>query len=81
MGMVMEPRVQLRYLKVPNTDFIFSAMAEELVCRHGFGYQPVCFVIYRCFRVARKQMICSVPDRLWFRFFVVLPDGSKYRVT
>jgi rod shape determining protein RodA len=48
-------QVQLRYLKVRHTDFIFAAMAEEL----GFvGTVMVVslhiFVIFRCFRAARK---------------------------
>jgi rod shape determining protein RodA len=47
-------QVQLRFLKVRHTDFIFSAMAEE------FGFVGVVvvmalllFVIYRCLRAAR----------------------------
>lgn len=47
-------QVQLRYLKVRHTDFIFSAMAEE------FGFvgtvlvvSMIVFVIFRCFRAAR----------------------------
>jgi rod shape determining protein RodA len=47
-------QVQLRYLKVRHTDFIFAAMAEE------FGFigtviviAVLLFVIYRCFRAAR----------------------------
>ncbi len=47
-------QVQLRYLKVRHTDFIFSAMAAE------FGFVGVCvvvgmliFVILRCLRTAR----------------------------
>jgi len=48
-------QVQLRYLKVRHTVFIFAAMAEEL----GFvGTVMVVslhiFVIFRCFRAARK---------------------------
>jgi rod shape determining protein RodA len=48
-------QVQLRYLKVRHTDFIFAAMAEE------FGFVGTVmvvslhiFVIFRCFRAARK---------------------------
>jgi rod shape determining protein RodA len=47
-------QVQLRYLKVRHTDFIFSAMSEE------FGFvgtvlvvSLIVFVIIRCFRAAR----------------------------
>lgn len=47
-------QVQLRYLKVRHTDFIFAAMAEE------FGFigtviviALLVFVIYRCFRAAQ----------------------------
>lgn len=47
-------QVQLRYLKVRHTDFIFAAMAEE------FGFvgtvlviSLLIFVIFRCFRTAR----------------------------
>jgi len=47
-------QVQLRFLKVRHTDFIFSAMASEF----GFiGTVLICalllFVIFRCFRAAR----------------------------
>jgi rod shape determining protein RodA len=48
-------QVQLRYLKVRHTDFIFAAMAEE------FGFvgtvlviSLLVFVIFRCFRTARR---------------------------
>jgi rod shape determining protein RodA len=47
-------QVQLRYLKVRHTDFIYSAMAEE------FGFVGtvivialIVFVIFRCLRAAR----------------------------
>ena len=47
-------QVQLRYLKVRHTDFIFAAMAEE------FGFvgtvivmAMLVFVMYRCFRAAQ----------------------------
>ena len=47
-------QVQLRYLKVRHTDFIFAAMAEE------FGFigtviviAMLLFVMYRCFRATR----------------------------
>ncbi|MEI8132751.1 MAG: FtsW/RodA/SpoVE family cell cycle protein [Leptolinea sp.] len=53
MGYGHGTQVQLRFLKVRHTDFIFSAMAQE------FGFigtvlviGMLVFVIYRCFRVA-----------------------------
>ena len=54
MGYGHGTQVQLRFLKVRHTDFIFSAMAEEF----GFiGTMIVIglllFVIFRCFRAAR----------------------------
>lgn len=55
MGYGHGTQVQLRYLKVRHTDFIFSAMAEE------FGFIGtvlvvglIIFVILRCLRAARK---------------------------
>jgi rod shape determining protein RodA len=55
MGYGQGTQVQLRYLKVRHTDFIFSAMAEE------FGFvgtviviSLLVFVIARCFRAAYK---------------------------
>lgn len=54
MGYGQGSQVQLRYLKVRHTDFIFAAMAEE------FGFigtaivvALIVFVIFRCFRAAR----------------------------
>lgn len=54
MGYGQGTQVQLRYLKVRHTDFIYSAMAEE------FGFvgtviivAGIVFVIYRCLRAAR----------------------------
>jgi rod shape determining protein RodA len=47
--------VQLRFLKVRHTDFIFASMAEE------FGFvgtvlviSVLVFIILRCFRIARR---------------------------
>ncbi|MBW6471623.1 MAG: rod shape-determining protein RodA [Anaerolineaceae bacterium] len=55
MGYGQGSQVQLRFLKVRHTDFIFSAMAHE------FGFvgtifimSVLVFVIYRCFRVGQK---------------------------
>jgi len=50
-------QVQLRFLKVRHTDFIFSAMAEEF----GFVGTAIVmalliFVVIRCLYVARKSM-------------------------
>jgi rod shape determining protein RodA len=54
MGYGQGSQVQLRYLKVRHTDFIYSAMAEE------FGFvgtviivAMIVFVIFRCLRAAR----------------------------
>lgn len=55
MGYGQGTQVQLRYLKVRHTDFIFAAMAEE------FGFVGtvvimalIVFVILRCFRIASR---------------------------
>ena len=55
MGYGQGTQVQLRYLKVRHTDFIFAAMAEE------FGFVGtvivialIAFVILRCFRIANR---------------------------
>jgi rod shape determining protein RodA len=54
MGYGHGSQVQLRFLKVRHTDFIFSVLAEE------FGFVGtiltvalMCFVVWRCFRAAR----------------------------
>lgn len=54
MGYGQGTQVQLRYLKVRHTDFIFAVLAEE------FGFfgtvlvvSLIVFVIFRCFRAAR----------------------------
>jgi rod shape determining protein RodA len=47
-------QVQLRFLKVRHTDFIFSAMAEEFGFAGGVIFLSVLgFVIFRCLRAAR----------------------------
>lgn len=55
MGYGHGTQVQLRFLKVRHTDFIFASMAEE------FGFvgtvlviSVLVFIILRCFRVARR---------------------------
>lgn len=54
MGYGQGTQVQLRYLKVRHTDFIFAVLAEE------FGFfgtvlvvSLIVFVVFRCFRAAR----------------------------
>jgi rod shape determining protein RodA len=56
MGYGHGTQVQLRFLKVRHTDFIFSAMANE------FGFVGtvlviglLAFVVFRCFRVGQKS--------------------------
>jgi rod shape determining protein RodA len=50
-------QVQLRFLKVRHSDFIFSAMAEEFGLVGGALIMLVLlFVIYRCLRAARLSM-------------------------
>jgi len=47
-------QVQLRFLKVRHTDFIFSALAEEFGWVGAFAVLLLlAFVIYRCLRAAR----------------------------
>jgi len=47
-------QVQLRFLKVRHTDFIFSALAEEFgFAGASFLILLFFFIIYRCFRAAR----------------------------
>jgi len=47
-------QVQLRFLKVRHTDFIFSALAEEFgFIGASFLIVLFFFIIYRCFRAAR----------------------------
>jgi rod shape determining protein RodA len=47
-------QVQLRFLKVRHTDFIFSAMAEEFGLAGALVFLLVlAFVIFRCLRAAR----------------------------
>ncbi|MBN1267263.1 MAG: rod shape-determining protein RodA [Anaerolineales bacterium] len=47
-------QVQLRFLKVRHTDFIFSALAEEFgFLGASFLILLFFFIIYRCFRAAR----------------------------
>ena len=55
MGYGHGTQVQLRFLKVRHTDFIFASMAEE------FGFvgtvlviSVLVFIILRCFRIARR---------------------------
>jgi rod shape determining protein RodA len=55
MGYGQGPQVQLRFLKVRHTDFIFSAMAHEFgFVGTVFIMAILIFVIYRCFRVGQK---------------------------
>jgi len=78
MGYGHGTQVQLRYLKVRHTDFIFSAMAEE------FGFVGtvlvvglIVFVILRCLRIARRApdmfgaLVCyGVATLLFFQTMV-----------
>jgi len=53
-GYASGTQVQLRFLKVRHTDFIFSAMSEEFGFVGAFIFILVfIFVIYRCLRAAR----------------------------
>jgi|Deesub1362A_J573_1020465.scaffolds.fasta_scaffold02968_2 rod shape determining protein RodA len=48
-------QVQLRFLKVRHTDFIFSAMAEEFgFVGAVFLLAALIFIIFRCFRAASR---------------------------
>lgn len=55
MGYGQGSQVQLRFLKVRHTDFIFSAMAHEFgFVGTLFVIAILVFIIYRCFRVGQK---------------------------
>jgi rod shape determining protein RodA len=54
-GYGLSSQVQLRFLKVRHTDFIFSVIGSEFGLVGGIGYFFVLgFVVYRCLQAARN---------------------------